>query len=164
MPDFMAMAEQLKLDLQSDAEIMGTDFIHNNFYKEGWHGSSFEAWEQKKQSNSYQLLRVTNYLFNSIQVASSTTERVIWEADAPYAQIHNEGGVLNIPITERSRKFFWFMFKATGEEKWKWMALTKNERFTVKIDKRQFMGDSEIFTSDWEAHAINEIITRFKHL
>lgn len=158
------MAEQLKRDLQSDAEIQGTDFIHNNFYTEGWHGSNYEAWTPKKESNSYNLLRVTNYLFNSVNVASSSTERVVWEANAPYAQIHNEGGILNIPITERSRKFFWMMFKATGQEKWKWMALTKKDRFTVKIEKRQFMGDSEMFIKQWDGHVINEILTRFKQL
>jgi len=163
-PDFLGMAEQLKRDLQSDAEIKGTDFIHNNFYTEGWHGSSYEAWTPKKESNSYNLLRVTNYLFNSVNVASSSTERVVWEANAPYAQIHNEGGILNIPITERSRKFFWMMFKATGQEKWKWMALTKKDRFTVKIEKRQFMGDSEMFIKQWDGHVINEILTRFKQL
>src|SRR5690606_23730339 len=163
-PDFLGMAEQLKRDLQSDAEIQGTDFIHNNFYTEGWHGSSYEAWTPKKESNSYNLLRVTNYLFNSVNVASSSTERVVWEANAPYAQIYNEGCMLNIPVTERSRNFFWIMFKATGQEKWKWMALTKKDRFTVKIEKRQFMGDSEMFIKQWDGHVINEILTRFKQL
>ena len=163
-PDFLAMAEQLKRDLQSDAEIMGTNFIHNNFYDEGWHGSSFEAWAQKKMSDTFQLLRVTNYLFNSIKVASSNSERVVWEADAPYAAIHNEGGVLNIAITKKSRKYFWFMFKTTGNEKWKRMALTKKDRFTFKMDKRQFMGDSEIFKTQWDTHVSAEIINRFNNL
>lgn len=164
MPDFLGMAEQLKVDLQMDAEIKGMDFIHQNFYDEGWHGAAFESWEPRKQSSSYNLLRVTNYLFNSINVASSSVDQVVFEADAPYAEIHNSGGVLNIPVTQRSRKFFWAMFKATGDEKWKWMALTKKESFTIKMDKRQFMGDSDSFNKQWDAHVINEILTRFKRL
>ncbi|QQV91566.1 neck protein [Winogradskyella phage Peternella_1] len=163
-PDFLGMAEQLKRDLQMDAEIQGMDFIHQNFIDEGWHGSTFEAWAPRKESTSYNLLRVTNYLFNSINVASSSVEQIVFEADAPYAEIHNSGGTLNIPITERSRKFFWMMFKVTGKEKWKWMALTKKERFSVKIDKRQFMGESDIFDKQWNDHVSNEIITRFKQL
>ncbi|WP_166964640.1 phage virion morphogenesis protein [Yeosuana marina] len=163
-PDFLAMSQQLIKDLQSDAEKQGMDFIHNNFYQEGFTDAAFEAWLPKKESDTYNILRVTNYLFNSVHVASSTQDKVVFEADAPYAAIHNEGGILNIPITERSRKFFWVMFKATGNEKWKWMALTKKDRFTIKIDKRQYMGDSETFTRDWDAHVINEIITRFKQL
>lgn len=163
-PDFLAMAEQLKKDLQMDAEIMGMDFIHQNFYDEGWHGTTFEAWPAKKQSSTYNLLRVTNYLFNSINVASSTVDKVIFEADAPYAEIHNNGGTLNIPVTKRSRKYFWAMFHATGKAKWKWMALTKKERFTIKMDKRQFMGDSPSFDKQWNDHVKNEILTRFKRL
>lgn len=163
-PDFMAMADQLKRDLQSDAEIHGMDFIHNNFYTEGWHGSSFEAWSPKKTSDTFNILRVTNYLFKSVNVSSSSIEKVVFEANAPYAAIHNEGGILNIPITKTSRKFFWAMYYATGQDKWKWMALTKQSRFTVKMDKRQFMGYSEMFNTQWDAHVSNEIITRFKQL
>lgn len=164
IPDFLGMAEQLKKDLQMDAEIQGIDFIHQNFYDQGWHGAAFEAWTPRKESTTYNLLRVTNYLFNSINVASSTINQVVFEADAPYAEIHNNGGTLNIPITARSRKFFWMMYKVSGKEKWKWMALTKKERFTVKIDKRQFMGDSQSFNKQWDNHVSNEIKTRFKNL
>lgn len=163
-PDFFAMGEQLKRDLQSDAEVKGIEFIHNNFYEEGFTDSAFEAWKPKKQSDTFNILRVTNFLFNSVHVASSSIERIVFEADAPYAAIHNEGGVLNIPITPRARKFFWAMWYATNNEKWKWMAITKKERITFKMDKRQFMGDSESFNRNWDAHAASEIITRFKQL
>ena len=163
-PDFLAMAEQLKKDLQMDAEIMGMDFIHQNFYDEGWHDTTFEPWAARKQSSTYNLLRVTNYLFNSISVASSTIDKVIFKAYAPYAEIHNSGGTLSIPVTKRARKYFWAMYHATGKAKWKWMALTKKERFTVKMEKRQFMGHSEAFSNKWDNHVKNEILTRFKSL
>ena len=108
---------------------------------------------------SYNLLRVTNNLFNSINVASSTPERITFEADAPYASIHNEGGILNVPITERSRKYFWFMFKQTGKGMWRAMALTKKTRLTIKIDQRQFMGHSNAFAMQvmWEAYSPSEL-------
>jgi phage gpG-like protein len=164
MPNFIAMGEQLKRDLQSDAEIMGTDFIHSNFEKQGFTDTAFEAWVPRKVSSSYNLLRVTNNLFKSINVLESSPERIVWNADAPYASIHNEGGTLSVPITAKSRRYFWFMFKATGKDMWKWMALSKKDRMTIKIDKRQFMGDSVSFRNDWDLHVRNEIITRFKQL
>jgi phage gpG-like protein len=164
IPDFLAMGDQLMRDLQSDAEIKGTDFIHSNFEKQGFTDSAFQAWKPKKESNTYNLLRVTNYLYKSVHVSESSKERIVWTADATYASIHNEGGVLSIPITERSRKYFWYMFKATGKAKWKWMALTKKERMTIKIDKRQFMGDSVTFRNEWDAHVRQEILQRFKQL
>lgn len=164
MPNFLAMSQQLLKDLQSDAEIKGMDFIHSNFEKEGFTDNSFEPWKPRKSSINYNLLRVTNNLFNSINVASSTKDRIVFEADAPYAEIHNNGGVLNIPITTRSRKYFWFMYMETGKGMWKAMALTKKDRLTVNMEKRQFMGHSETFAKDWNTHVINEIKMRFNNL
>lgn len=164
MPDFMAMANELKRDLQSDAEIMGMEFIHSNFEQQGFTDVAFEPWEPRKTSTSYNLLRVTNYLFNSINVANSSEERIVFQADAPYADIHNNGGILNIPITRKSRKLFWAMYYSTGQEKWKWMALTKKQSFTFKMDARPFMKHSESFAKDWNTHVKNEIIKRFKQL
>lgn len=162
MPDFLGMKEEIFKDLQSDAEIMGTDFIQSNFDKQGFTDAAFEAWQPKKQSDTYNILKVTNELYKSINVSESSPERIVWQADAPYAEIHNNGGSLTIPITRKARKFFWYMFKATGKDKWKWMALSKKESFTFKMDKRQFMGDSQTFRNDWHNHVVGEIQTRFK--
>ncbi|WP_438710846.1 hypothetical protein ACSTS3_19605 [Aquimarina muelleri] len=163
-PDFLAMSQQLLKDLQSDAEIKGIDFIHSNFEKQGFIDNAFEAWKPRKESMSYNLLRVTNNLFNSVNVSSSSQDSVTFEADAPYASVHNEGGILNVPITERSRKYFWFMYSQTGKGMWRAMALTKKDRLTIKIDQRQFMGHSNSFVQDWNDHVIQEILTRFKQL
>ncbi|MBP0904169.1 hypothetical protein ACFSKN_08190 [Mariniflexile gromovii] len=163
-PNFLAMSEQLLRDLQSDAEKEGMEFIHNNFHNKGFTDASFEAWLPKKTDDTFQLLIKSNHLFNSIDVISSTKDKIVFEASAPYSQIHNEGGVLNIPITQRSRKYFWKMFSVTGDQKWKAMALTKKERLTVRIPKRQFMGDSETFRRNWDEKVQEEIIKRFKQL
>lgn len=162
MPDFLAMSQQLLKDLQSDAEIKGMDFIHGNFEKQGFTDNAFTPWQETKNTSTYNILRVTNALFNSVNVSSSTPSKITFEADAPYAAIHNDGGVLNVPITERSRKYFWFMFMQTGKAMWRAMALTKKDRLTIKIPKRQFMGHSEAFIADWDKHVSNEILTRFK--
>jgi phage gpG-like protein len=66
--------------------------------------------------------------------------------DVPYAEVHNEGGTVNqtVSITPKMRKFFWAMFSETKDEKWKFMALTKNatlERHFV-MPKRQFVGEN----------------------
>lgn len=164
MPDFLVMAKQLMKDLQSDAEIKGIEFIHSNFENQGFTDSAFQPWQETKHTSTYNILRVTNALFNSVDVASSTPNKITFEADAPYAAIHNDGGVLNVPITERSRKYFWFMFMQTGKGMWRAMALTKKDRLTIKIPQRQFMGHSETFITNWDEHVSKEILTRFKQL
>jgi phage gpG-like protein len=166
-PDFLAMGEELKKNLVADLEKEGMDFIHANFKDEGFIDTSFEAWPERKQASDFGLLRVTNTLFNSISSESSGMS-VTFTADAPHAEMHNEGGTFTVHplVTEKSRKFFWAMYKKTGVGMWKGMALTKKERLTItmKIPKRQFMGDSAHFHANFEAHILGEIQRTFQRL
>lgn len=70
---------------------------------------------------------------NIFNVNISLTETVIDYAIDPnvvrYAPIHEDGGT--IQITPKMRKFFWAMFAKTGDEGWKWMALTKKTVITI---------------------------------
>jgi phage gpG-like protein len=65
----------------------------------------------------------------------------------PYAMIQQKGGSTHPNVTTRSRKFFWMMFYATGDEKWKWMALSKKNKFTVSIQANPYM---VITDEDWD--------------
>ena len=65
---------------------------------------------------------------------------------AEYGQIHNEGGTVHPKVTPKMRKFAWFKFKQTGDENWKWLALTKKSVLTINIPKRQFLGTSPELT------------------
>jgi phage gpG-like protein len=61
---------------------------------------------------------------------------------AEYGRIHNDGGTVRPKVTDKMKKFAWFKFKETKEDRWKWLALTKRKRLTIKIPKRQFLGNS----------------------
>ena len=163
IPDFIGMAEELKSNMFDDAEKMGLDFIQTNFEKEGFMNGSFEAWAGRKTASSYKLLTVTGTLRNSIRADRNDTQ-VIFTADTPYAQIHNEGGIIKMKRTKKMRGFFWFMFKATGIAKYKWMAISKKPNVVFRIPKRQFMGDSKNFTERWDRHIVREILTNFKNI
>ena len=39
------------------------------------------------------------------------------------------------------------MYIKTGIEKWKWMALTKNQQFSFIMPQRKFMGESSTLNS-----------------
>lgn len=163
MPNFLGMAEELKTQMFDDAEVMGLKFIHTNFEKEGFFNASFEAWPARKQSSTYDKLRVTNTLFNSIKADRNNTE-VIFSADAPHAKIHNEGGIIKMKRTKAMRGFYWAMFKKTKQDKWKWMAMSKKPYVVFRIPKRQFMGESKHFDERWDRHMVREILTKFKQL
>ena len=55
-----------------------------------------------------------------------------------YAAIHEYGGSINVPVTAKSRKFFWYMFISTGDPKWKYMALSDKDHFVVTIPARPY--------------------------
>ena len=57
----------------------------------------------------------------------------------PYAAIHEFGGTFNVPITTKSRGFFWKMFFETKDEKWKWMAMTKKTAFKITMPKHPYI-------------------------
>lgn len=106
-------------------------------------------------SRQNHLMSSTDYIPGQGKVAIQNT--------AEYARIHNEGG--QIPVTVRMKRFFWAKHYETGlvsqlyrsgtgkrmKQKsdafageagfWKGMAL-KKVGSTIKIPKRQFMGDS----------------------
>lgn len=68
--------------------------------------------------------------------SSLSYRRVI---DVPYAAIHEFGGTITVRITDKMRRFFWFRFKQTRDEKYKWMALARRQTFTIRIPARPYI-------------------------
>lgn len=62
----------------------------------------------------------------------------------PYARIQEEGGTVTIPITAKSRRFFWAMFIRTGQGFWKGLALTKRTSIKITIPSRPYLGPALI--------------------
>ncbi len=60
-------------------------------------------------------------------------------SDVIYARIQELGGTTHPNVTDRMRKFSWFMFMKTKDDKWKRMALTKKNRLTIKIPPRPYL-------------------------
>jgi len=164
VPDFQKIAKQLIEDAQTIAEVEMINFVMGNFEKQGFTNASFEPWEQLKNAEDADraILRKDLTLFDSISVTESNAERVVVSAAAKHASIHNEGGMVNIPVTKKMRKFFWAMYYKTKKEKWKGMALTSKTHFSFKMPKRQFMGDSISFNEHIEDLLFKAITNRFK--
>ncbi len=57
----------------------------------------------------------------------------------PYAGAHESGSLISITVTEKMRRFFWAMFAKTGDEKWKWMALSRKSSFTIPLRSRPYL-------------------------
>lgn len=164
VPDFQKIAKQLIKDAQTIAEVEMINFVFSNFERQGFTDASFVPWERLRSDEDADraILRKDLTLFDSISVTESTPEKVVVSAAAKHASIHNEGGMVNIPVTKKMRKFFWAMYYKTKKEKWKGMALTGKTHFSFKMPQRQFMGDSIVFNEHIEGLLITAITNRFK--
>ncbi|MCX6277679.1 MAG: phage virion morphogenesis protein [Bacteroidetes bacterium] len=131
-------------------EIAGTEavnFFKERFEKQGWQDGSFTPWARKKAANGYPALRSgnTNGLVDTIHWERAGEHSVIVRAGGsqkPYARIHNEGGVINVPVTDKSRKWAWAMYARTKDSKYKAFALQKKSVMQITIPKRQYLGAS----------------------
>lgn len=163
-PNFNEIAKQLILDAKTIAEVEMINFVMGNFEKQGFLDSSLQPWQERNNGSDSgrAVLTKSGALRDSIKLISSSNKRVVVGSDSKYAKIHNEGGVVNIPITAKMRKFFWYKFKETGDVKFKGMALTKKAHFSFTVPKRQFMGESVTFNQDIDTKFIKMIERRFK--
>lgn len=165
-PDFKKMAQQLKKDAVRYAEVTGVRFFKESFQNQGFTNQSFEPWEKRKDDPDplRKVLVKSSYLMESIQIFDSNEKKIVFGSDAEYGSIHNEGGSVRIPITQKSRNYFWYMFKLTNNSKWKGLALTKKTAITINIPKRQFMGESITLMNDLDDWLKNRINVIFKQL
>lgn len=145
-PDFAAMEDGWLKLLQHLPKVAGetaTNFFKDSFDRQGFIDKSFKKWASRKHPARHKILQKTLFLKESIGVSAINKTSVSVGTDVDYAQIHNEGGTVKVPITKKSRRFFWYMYKQTDDKHWKYMALSKKTEFTFKIPKRQFIGNSE---------------------
>lgn len=159
-PDFQKMAEEALKDLPEKVGEKARAFFLTSFIKEGFTDTSFMAWPKRKDQLPHKILSQSLALRASIKVTQADLKKVIVTAGQglPYAGIHNEGGTISVSVTERMRRFFWYMFMRTNDEKYKWMALTKKDRLDIRIPKRQFIGQSYILDQQLEKIFIDRII------
>ncbi len=154
-PDYLKIAETLKSDMVAHSADAALKFFVESFENQGFTDENFEAWKPSKGT----ILIKSGDLRDSIKVIEATEEKIVFQSDEEYSQIHNEGGT--IPITKESRAFFWYMYKKSKKSKWKAMALTKKK--VINIPKRQFIGESKTLMKELDQWIANEIEERNKN-
>lgn len=157
-PDFEKAIDKAFIKITAaEAAVRAVRFFKGSFDKGGFTDHSFIAWPKRKDDEQHPVLKDQSRLRNSIHVIENNIERIVIGVDSsiPYAEIHNTGGTITVPVTDKFRKFCWAIFLqlsrgsayASGLPddilKWKFMALTKKQTLTIKIPQRQFIGESE---------------------
>jgi phage gpG-like protein len=164
IPDFEGMATALKRDLVRYASRAGVNHFTDSFYNEGFTNVTLDPWQPRANDvdPGRRILVKSTALLNSIQVFTANEELIEIGSPEAHAEIHNNGGTIRIPITAKSRRYFWFMFKKTGKGMWKGLALTKKQVLTVNIPQRQFIGESATLMGQLDDWVVREINKRFK--
>lgn len=131
--------------------LIGTEavnFSKKRFREQSWVDHGSDPWKKRKpgavRNKGRGLLVDSGKLRNSIRITKSGRNFVTIGSSVPYAEIHNKGGVINIPVTDRMRKWGWAMFAKTNDSKFKGLALTKKTMLHVRMPKRKFMGQSAV--------------------
>jgi phage gpG-like protein len=144
---------------------VAVNYFLDGFQREGLEGEP--KWQPRKGSSGGRterrnLLVKTGKLRRSIRIVRLTSTSVSIGSDMPYAQIQNEGGTTHPTISEKSRKYFWAMYKKTGSQFWKNMATTKKTNLTVNIPARPFMKITPALRNIINRHILKRITEVFQ--
>lgn len=127
--------------------------IEEDFRRGGFTHNGFHRWKETRRQRSGgsgasaqygPLLSGRNYLAGSIQYTPGEGIVSVFTR-APYAGIHNWGGILRPTVTPKMRRFAWAQhYKEAGNDKkkdtfWKRLALTKKKKLSINIPQRQFI-------------------------
>lgn len=142
-----------------------TEDFKQNFTEKGFDG---KPWPQAQHTPGRGSLMVRgSHLVNSIKPVTVTPNKVVISAGdskAPYARVHNEGGVVNVPVTKKMKRWAWAKaYEAEGTEDeslYKGLALTKKKMLNITIPRRRYMG----YSKSLEKKIINRIAKAMKHL
>lgn len=99
-------------------------FIDGNFRAQGWQGATFKPW-QNKQANigrrrPGRILIITGRLRRGVNYTTNGRGEVRFYNNVPYAQIHNQGGTINITAKVKAfnrRRFYKDEVSAPGARK-----------------------------------------------
>ena len=135
--------EKFRSEIPAKLAVTLVNFFKRNFDRGGFVDKPFKRWPdlQNPRDKGRSKLVKSGRLRRAIKKMQVSRNRVVVGvgSEIKYARIQNNGG--NIPITPKMRRYFWAMYKQTGQEYYKSLALTKKSHLT--IPGRKFIGDSE---------------------
>lgn len=135
--------EKFRSRIPDRIAIQAVNFFKRNFELQGFVDKGVEKWKtlSNPADRSRQILRKRGTLKNAIRKIKAERNKVVVGvgSDVKYAALQNYGG--QVPVTPKMRRYFWAMYKQTGQDYYKGLALTKKTH--LDIPARKFIGDSE---------------------
>ncbi|MCK9482627.1 MAG: phage virion morphogenesis protein [Bacteroidia bacterium] len=163
IPDFHKMAEAALRQIPHNIGQMALSHFKDLFRKQGFTDFAFVPWAKRMDVMNHPMLRKSNALMEDLKVTEQTMQRIKIETNLPYAAIHNNGGKFSILITDKMRKYFWAMYRQTGQERFKFMAITKKKRLPIRIPERRFIGDSKVLNDNIDKYLATLLVKTFNN-
>lgn len=158
-----------RLRLVQASAAIAVSFFKASFTNQGFTDGGLVKWKQRNggpRNKGRGVLIDKGVLKRAVRIKRADVKQAVIGVDAAvkYADIHNNGG--EIQVTVKMRRFFWAMYYKHGgshedtkkdevAQFWLRMALKKDN--TIKIPKRQFIGDSATLTNKVTVYLEKEI-------
>lgn len=153
--------EEAFKDLAKKAGKEYMEHFHLSFDNEGFTDEKLEKWEKRSRKDRNKkkrgLLVKTGRLRRSLKKKVSPKRVLIYTA-TPYAEIHNEGGVIQTSVKVRPHK----RRMKRGRKKKEIQVKAHTRRVKTTIPKRQFMGESKQVNKKLEKYMEQEFKKIFK--
>jgi len=170
---FTQFAQKVQNVQQRLANIIGTEVVNaslDNFRTESFEGQKWPARKDKK--NRRKLLVKTGALQRSVRIVSSSLTRITVGSDLPYAEIHNNGGIINRAARtemfirnrhQRGRLGKLFGGKGAFRRDTKPGKGTTYKSYTINMPQRRFLGSSPRLKNHLQGIIKEEFLNEFKN-
>ncbi len=155
--------------------VLAVNFSKRRFIHKNWKDKKTEAWKPRKRKNRGSLMIKSGRLKRSIRKLAVGRWYVIIGTDAPYAQIHNEGGTIKERVKVRAHSRTRTLYAKRKRRKEGQSRYTKKKvgsvtmhvrshyrNMNVEIPKRQFLGNSHALAKHIEIYMLAQIKRELK--
>ena len=165
-PDFNAAAKQFTFLMVNLPLMIGKEaenFFKDSFKNQAWEGVQWEERKRKDKNPKRRALLVkTGRLRRSIRIREVSFGKVVVGTDVPYAQIHNEGGIITGTQNVSAHKVRSHERRGSRVREHQRVAYVRT--VNIAIPKRQFMGESALLNQKVEKlieTSVNDVIKRY---
>jgi phage gpG-like protein len=159
--DYARLKRQVPAIVGQEAE----RFFKASFRRQGWLGDQgLEPWPRRQGGARNQgrgILIDTGYLRDSIRYEVQADNTVVVKTDAPYAQIHNEGGHIraSVQVRRHTRRAHTRRTQNRTVRVREHEVSAHTRQMNTRIPRRQFMGNS-VFLEQRIREALRTLIDK----
>lgn len=147
--------------LPARVAVLAKRFVDKNFRLQAWQGSSLQAWAQRKatEEGARRALLIKSGRLRRATTSTAGTGYALLRNNTPYAEIHNEGGLINKTAVVRSHRKRAHTRKSNKgvQQVAEHTVSSHQRRMNVRIPRRQFMGDSPMFDQHLDKYILKKM-------